>query len=77
MHPADLTRYTKDELMLMYNEVFARYGYTFSKTKKLRMYFTKKEWYQAEKESLGLVLTPIEKNLLTIQAAEAQAMLPK
>jgi hypothetical protein len=38
----------------------------------------KKSEYQAEKVSLGLVLTPIEKkNLLTIQAAEAQTALAK
>lgn len=60
----------------MRNEVFASYGYTFSKNEKLRLYFTKKEWHQAEKVFLDLVLTPIEKkNLLTIQAAEAQAAL--
>jgi hypothetical protein len=74
----DLIRYVKDQVTLMRNEVFARYGHTFSKNKKLRLYFTKKEWYQAEKVSLDLVLTPIEKkNLLTIQAAEAQAALAK
>jgi hypothetical protein len=38
----------------------------------------KEEWHQAEKVSLDLVLTPLEKmNLLTIQAAEAQAGLAK
>jgi hypothetical protein len=78
LKPADLIGYTKDQLTLMRNEVFARYGYTFSKNEKLRLYFTKKEWYQAEKVSLDLVLTPIEKkNLLTIQVAEAQAALAK
>lgn len=67
-----------DKLALMRNEVYARYGYTFSKNEKLRRYFTKKEWYQVEKVSLDLVLTPIERrNLLTIQAAEAQVALPK
>jgi hypothetical protein len=78
LKPADLIGYTKAQLTLMRNEVFARYGYTFSKNEKLRLYFTKKEWYQAEKVSLDLVLTPIEKkNLLTIQAAETQAALAK
>ncbi|WP_394348957.1 YARHG domain-containing protein [Hymenobacter setariae] len=78
LKPAELTRYTQEKLTLMRNEVFARYGYTFSKNEKLRLYFTKKEWYQAEKVSLDLVLTPIEKkNLLTIQSGEAQATLAK
>jgi hypothetical protein len=58
LKPADLIGYTKDQLTLMRNEVFARYGHTFSKNEKLRLYFTKKEWYQAEKVSLNLVLTP-------------------
>lgn len=78
LKPEELTRYSKEQLALMRNEVFARYGYAFSKSEKMRLYFTKKEWYQAEKVSLDLILTPIEKkNLLTIQAAEAQAALPK
>ncbi|WP_369810684.1 YARHG domain-containing protein [Hymenobacter cheonanensis] len=78
LKPAELTRYTQEQLALMRNEVFARYGYAFSKNEKMRRHFTKKEWYQVEKVSLDLVLTPIEKrNLLTIQAAEAQVALPK
>jgi len=78
LEPAELAKYNKEQLLLMCNEVYARYGYSFSKNEKLRLYFTKKEWYQAEKVTLDLVLTPIEKqNLLTIQAAEAQAALPK
>lgn len=78
LKPTELAKYNKEQLLLMRNEVYARYRYTFSKNEKLRLYFTKKEWYQAEKVSLDLVLTPIEKkNLLTIQAAEAQAALPK
>jgi hypothetical protein len=39
--------------------------------------FTRKSEYQLEKVSLNLVLTLIEKNLLTIQTAEAQAGLAK
>lgn len=67
LKPADLIGYTKDQLTLTPNELFARYGYPFSKNGRLWLYFTKKEWYQAEKVSLDLVLTPIEKkNLLTI-----------
>jgi len=78
LKPTELTRYNKEQLALMRNEVFARYGYAFSKNEKLRLYFTQKEWYQAEKVSLNLVLTPIEKkNLLLIQAAETQAALPE
>lgn len=75
---AELSKYNKEQLLLMRNEVYARYGYTFLKNEKLRLYFTKKEWYQAEQVALDLVLTPIEKkNLLTIQTAEAQVALPK
>jgi hypothetical protein len=78
LKPAELARYDKEQLALMRNEVFARYGYAFLKNEQMRLYFTNKEWYQAEKVSLDLVLTPIEKkNLLLIQAAEAQAALPE
>lgn len=78
LKPADLIKYNKEQLTLMRNEVFARYGYAFSRNKQMRRYFAKKEWYQVEKVSLNLVLTPIEKkNLLTIQAAEAQLGLAK
>ena len=67
LKPADFIGYTKDQLTQMRNEVFVRYGYTLSKNEKLQLHSTKKEWYQAEKVSLDLVLTPIEKkNLLTI-----------
>jgi hypothetical protein len=72
LKPVELAKYNKEQLLLMRNEVYARHGYALSKNEKLRPYFTKKEWYQAEKITLDLVLTPIEKkNLLTIQAAEA------
>jgi hypothetical protein len=77
LKPTDLSKYTKEQLALMRNVVFARYGYAFSHNEQMRRYFTKKEWHQVEKVSLDLVLTPIEKNLLTIQAAEAQAGLAK
>ncbi|QKG53190.1 YARHG domain-containing protein [Hymenobacter sp. BRD67] len=78
LKPTELSQYSKEELALMRNEVFARYGYAFSKNEKLRLYFKKQEWYQVEKVSLDLVLTPIEKkNMVTLQVAEAQAALPK
>lgn len=78
LKPAELARYSKEQLALMRNEVFARYGYAFSKNEKMRLYFKKQEWYQVEKVSLDLALTPIEKkNIVTLQAAEAQAALPE
>jgi hypothetical protein len=43
LKPADLIGYTKDQLTLIRNKVFARYGYTFSKNERLGLYFTKKE----------------------------------
>lgn len=58
LKPADLVRYDKEQLALMRNEIFARYGYAFSRNEKMRRYFTKKEWYQVEKVSPNLVLTP-------------------
>lgn len=78
LKPVELAQYSKEQLALVRNEVFSQYKYFFSRNEKMRLYFTKKEWYQAKKVSLDFVLTPIEKrNLLTIQAAEAQLGLPK
>lgn len=75
---AELTPYSGEQLALMRNEIFARYGYAFLKNEKLRLYFKKQEWYHAEQVKLDLVLTPVEKrNLVTIQAAEAHTALPK
>lgn len=75
---AELTSCSKEQLGLMRNEVFARYGYAFSQNERMRAYFKKQEWYQVEKVPLTLILTPIEKkNLLTIQAAEALTALSK
>lgn len=53
-------------------------GYAFSRNEEIRLYFKKQEWYQAEKVTLDLILTPIEKRkLATLWSVEAHTTLPK
>jgi len=41
---SDLYRFTKDEMNLVHNEIFARHGYTF-KDETIRSYFLLQSWY--------------------------------
>ncbi|MCH2044271.1 MAG: YARHG domain-containing protein [Saprospiraceae bacterium] len=67
--PAELKAYSKSELRIMRNEIFARYGYKF-KSKDLREYFIKKGVY-GNLENVSPFLTKIEtKNIDLIRAAE-------
>lgn len=54
-----LKKYTKDELRLMRNEIFADHGYVF-KSKDLNDYFKSKDWYK-ESPNGYFVLTDWEK----------------
>lgn len=55
-----LKKYTKDELRLMRNEIFADHGYVF-KSKDLNDYFKSKDWYKASPNGY-FVLTDWEKS---------------
>ena len=69
----DLKEYSKRELRIMRNEIFARYGYLF-RSPELLNYFSNKEWYRPNKEvndQIELYLSEIElKNIVTIKNAE-------
>lgn len=57
-------QFSKEELRLMRNEVYAWYGYSF-KSKDLKYYFEQQEWYQGKNRSSEFItkqLTEIEKH---------------
>jgi hypothetical protein len=62
---------TRDQLQLMRNEIFARYGMKFTKGGKMHTHFTKSNWYRPTKNSVEECLTLVEKrNLEKILAFE-------
>ncbi len=63
MRPVDsieLTKYSKKELRLMRNEIFARYNYIF-KSEDLSWHFGDKSWYHPRRENVDGLLTILEK----------------
>lgn len=71
---ANLSGYSKAELRIMRNEIYARYGYSF-KSADLRAYFGGQPWYTpqtTDAEAAYKRMTAIERsNVLTIREAEA------
>jgi uncharacterized Zn finger protein (UPF0148 family) len=66
----DLAGYTKHELNVMRNEIFARHGFIF-KDPDLLMYFAQQKWYKPERLNVDNLLSKIEKeNLETIKQVE-------
>jgi hypothetical protein len=55
-----LKRLTKDDLLLMRNEIYASYGYRF-KDAKLKAYFDEQEWYKGKLDSVEDKLTHVER----------------
>lgn len=64
-----LSRYTKDEIDLICNEMYARHGQIFKKEKNQR-YFSAQSWYRGKYTSMDYVVTLFnkyeQKNLQTI-----------
>lgn len=68
-----LRKYTLEELRIMRNEIFARYGYVFKKNGEMDIYFKQQEWYQAHQRKVAPFFTNIEKkNLKNIRKIEGQ-----
>lgn len=68
---ADLKDYSKAELRLMRNEIFARYGYSF-KSEQLKSYFSSKKWYYPSDDYNEKFLNYIEKqNIRLIREMES------
>ena len=68
--PSELSGYSKRELKLMRNEIFARHGYIF-KTDDMKNHFSSKQWYEPKYNDVNNMLTDIEQqNIKTIQQLE-------
>jgi hypothetical protein len=64
---------SKEQLQLMRNEIFARYGLIFAKDGKAYKHFSKETWYRPWKKDVSSCITPIEeKNLQKIKAFESK-----
>jgi len=68
---SELEKYSFDQLKIMRNEIFARYGMIFQKGGQFDKHFTKQEWYHKNYDKVDQWLTKIElKNIETILKAE-------
>lgn len=73
LQPAALSKYSKAQLVLMRNEVFARYGYIFSAANGMLAHFKKQDWYDPSTTDVSRSLTEIEKkNIALLKASEAK-----
>ena len=69
----ELLSYSKDQLEMMRNEIFARHGYCFKK-KNLRLQFEDKDWYIPSNTDVKDALTAVErKNISQIKKFEKYA----
>ena len=55
-----LKQMSSENLKLMRNEIFARYGYTFKKDGEMDKYFKKQKWYRTQHQKVEQYLTEIE-----------------
>lgn len=66
-----LERLADDDLMIMRNEIYASYGYTF-KSDKLIAYFGELKWYSAKYSNVDNKLSSVEKdNIQRIKQIES------
>ncbi len=67
----ELKQRTPEELRIMRNEIFARYGYIFRAGGEMESYFKRQAWYKGTEKSVDSWLTTIEKdNIKLIQKVE-------
>lgn len=70
---SDLSKYTLDQLMIMRNEIYARYGLKFQSGGQMDKYFRSQKWFVAKNERVDQWLTDIEiKNIATISKIEKE-----
>ncbi|NOU62009.1 YARHG domain-containing protein [Marinifilum caeruleilacunae] len=68
--PSILEKFSKVELRIMRNEIFARHAYIF-KSNKMKSHFTSQDWYQGKAENVNSKLSDLEKlNIKLISWAE-------
>ena len=72
--PDYLNQFSKPELKIMRNEIFARYGHRFKKGGAMDKHFREQAWYQnlpAPQKAMQSLLSQIEKeNISRIRIAE-------
>ncbi|MEQ8365049.1 MAG: YARHG domain-containing protein [Cyclobacteriaceae bacterium] len=72
LNPANLKTLSSQELKLMRNELFARYGYIFKEGGEMEEHFRKRSWYEPQHTNVDNFLTELEKeNIKLIQTEEA------
>lgn len=70
---SELESLSKEELQIMRNEIFARYGYTFIPDGKMDKYFRTQKWYKAQHKNVNSFLTELEKeNIQKIKNIESK-----
>jgi hypothetical protein len=70
MTNSELEKYTKDDLAIMRNEIYARHGYIFNDNK-FKSYFIEKEWYKPYYVDVSFMLSIIEnRNIELIKSYE-------
>ena len=62
----ELLKISSQELKIMRNEVFARYGYIFQTGGEMDKYFTKQDWYLKQHKDVNEFLTDLEKENLKL-----------
>jgi hypothetical protein len=73
MSSEELGRFSKTDLKLMRNEIFARYGYRFKAGEAMDIYFRAQDWYTADYDNVDSCLTLIEKtNIKAITLLESK-----
>jgi hypothetical protein len=67
----ELEKYSTEQLRIMRNEIFARYGFIFQKNGAMDHYFSKQKWYRKNYHQVDQWLTNIElRNIETIKTVE-------
>lgn len=73
----ELSSMTEQELKIMRNEIFARYGHAFIKGGQMSNYFISQSWYYQVDRDVNQLLTEIEKqNINNIQKIEKEKNSP-
>ncbi len=69
----DLLKMSKQDLKIMRNEIFARYGYKFQAGGEMDNYFKNENWYSGQYDNINDFLTELEKeNIKLIQQIESE-----
>jgi hypothetical protein len=63
---SDITSYSKYDLKIMRNEIFARNGYIFKKGGIMDHYFSQKKWYNSIKKTNKVILDDIERHNVSL-----------